>query len=406
MGFSKFRLSAHAALLASLVIFEAAAQAVPTKVNLTTQLDGIRDQVLKMQQDLIQASKNSEQARTQVKRIQALLKLQKREREIAGQRMKELEKTVGELESRRALLKEKIVLKREQVRTRLRAIGAAMIEGETVDEKTIFLNEREGWQAVARRIQAGIAQSSVREIEELKVDLEDARLLEQQIQEEREHLVYLFQDIEEQQGVLELNEQIQLDLIKREHRSRLAQLDSYRKLKSAESNVQKMLTEFNARRELQRQVEADRARSRVARAIQESLFARKQGALPLPVQGRLVGRFGKSLDPQSKLMVFKKGIEIMADAGAPVTAVASGKIAYAGELPNYGRVLILDHGDHYYTLSAHLGDLTKKTGDAVETGDVLGHAKGETAPVYFEVRSRNIAVNPLQWVASSFSLNP
>lgn len=406
MGFSKFRLSAAAALPFSLLILGSTAQAVPAKVNLTSQLDGIREQVLKMQQDLIQASKNSEQARTQVKKIQALLKLQKRERELAGQRMRELEKTVGELESRRTLLKEKVTLKKDQVRSRLRAIGAAMIEGENVDEKTIFLNEREGWQAVARQIQAGIAQSSVREIEELKVDLEDARLLEQQIQTEREQLVYLFQDIEEQQGVLELNEQIQLDLIKREHRSRLSQLESYRKLKSAESNVQKMLTEFNARRELQRQVEAERARSRVARAIQESLFARKQGSLPLPVQGKLVGRFGKSLDPQSKLMVFKKGIEIQAEAGTPVTAVASGKIAFAGELPNYGRVLILDHGDHYYTLSAQLRDLSKKTGDAVETGDVLGHAKGDAAPVYFEVRSRNIAVNPLQWVASSFSLNP
>jgi septal ring factor EnvC (AmiA/AmiB activator) len=167
-----------------------------------------------------------------------------------------------------------------------------------------------------------------------------------------------------------------------------------------------MLGEFNARRELQKQVEEDRARARVARALQESLFGRKQGSLPLPVKGSIVGHFGRALDPGSRLTVFKKGIEIQAPPGAPVAAVASGRVAYAGSLPNYGRVLILDHGDHYYTLSAHLNDITRRTGDSVESGDLVGHADSSGQPVYFEIRSRNIAVNPLQWVSSSISLNP
>ncbi len=372
--------------------------------NLASQLDAIRDQVLGLQKELLIGGKAKDEARSQVRKIQALLKLQKREREIAGLRMQELEKTVGDLESRRTLLNEKISLKREQVRARMRSLGSSMLNGSDADRKSVFLDEREGWDAVARQIQAGIAKSSVREIEELKVDLEDARLLEGQINEERQQLTYLFQDIQEQESVLELNQQIQMDLVRKEHKERLAQLENYRRLKSAEANVQKMLVEFNARRELQKQVEADRARSRVARALEESLFARKQGALPLPVRGRIVGKFGKALDPQSKLQVFKKGIEIEVAANSPVSAVASGKVAFAGDLPGYGRVLILDHGDHYYTLCGNLKDIARRTGDSVESGDLVGHSG--SGAVYFEIRSRNIAVNPLQWVASSFSLNP
>ncbi|MFN7684267.1 MAG: murein hydrolase activator EnvC family protein [Oligoflexia bacterium] len=363
-----------------------------------------------MQQSLIEGEKAQaraqDQARSQIRKIQTLLQLQKQERQVAGERMKELERTVGELEERRALLREKIAVKKDQVRTRLRSIGAAMIEGEAVDAQSVFVSENEGWETLTRHVQAGVARASVREIEELKVDLEDARMLEQQIETEKQQLAYLFQDIEEQEGVLQLNQQIQMDLIRREHQSRLAQLDHYRRLKLAESNVQKMLGEFNARRELQKQVEADRLKTRVQRAMQESIFGRQQGKLPMPVRGTIVGRFGKSLDPGSRLMVFKKGIEIQTEAGAPVTAVASGRVAFAGDLPNYGRVLILDHGDHYYSLSGHLGDIALKAGDSIEAGALVGHAEASGTPVYFEIRSRNIAVNPLQWVASSFSLNP
>ncbi len=410
MGFGKFRLIAvPAALLAGLHSF-AAPVPIPrggaAKPSLASRLNQIREQVLARQQELIASSRNQDNARVQVRKIQSLLGLQKLERQVAAQRMNELEHTVGELESRRNLLGEKIALRKEQVRSRLRSLGLGLIDGERVDEKSVFIDEREGWDSIARKVQAGIAMSSVREIEEFRVDLDDARALERQIQEERQQLTLLFEDIEEQQGVLELNQQLQMDIIRRGHHSRMAQLENYRRLKEAEASVTRMLGEFNARRELQKQVDDERARARVARALQESLFGRRQGSLPLPVKGSVVGQFGRSLDPGSRLMVFKKGIEIQASPGAPVAAVATGRVAFAGVLPNYGKVLILDHGDHYYTLSAHLNDLTRKTGDAVEAGDLVGHADTSGHPVYFEIRSRNIAVNPLQWVASSISLNP
>jgi septal ring factor EnvC (AmiA/AmiB activator) len=66
----------------------------------------------------------------------------------------------------------------------------------------------------------------------------------------------------------------------------------------------------------------------------------------------------------------------------------------------------MDHGDHYYTLCGNLGELRRKTGEEVRAGDVVGESSRDGAPVYFEIRSRNIAVNPLQWVSSSISLNP
>jgi septal ring factor EnvC (AmiA/AmiB activator) len=121
------------------------------------------------------------------------------------------------------------------------------------------------------------------------------------------------------------------------------------------------------------------------------------------VGGKVLTSFGRAFDPRSKLYIFKKGIDIQSSSGQPVLAIFPGKIAYSGELPEYGRVTIVDHGNHFYSLCAHLGELSKKAGETVAAGDAIG-LTDETGVVYFEIRARNVPVNPLQWVADSFSL--
>jgi septal ring factor EnvC (AmiA/AmiB activator) len=58
----------------------------------------------------------------------------------------------------------------------------------------------------------------------------------------------------------------------------------------------------------------------------------------------------------------------------------------------------LDHGSHFYSLFAHLGAISKKTSDTVSSGEMIGITADINTPLYFEIRSRNVAVNPLQWV--------
>ena len=100
----------------------------------------------------------------------------------------------------------------------------------------------------------------------------------------------------------------------------------------------------------------------------------------------------------SLVYVFKKGIEILLPGGVPVRAVSEGKVVYSGKLPNYGQVVIIDHGDHYYSLCAHLGASSKKVNELVKAGDQIGQSGNPGTPLYFEIRARNIAVNPLQWL--------
>jgi murein DD-endopeptidase MepM/ murein hydrolase activator NlpD len=94
-----------------------------------------------------------------------------------------------------------------------------------------------------------------------------------------------------------------------------------------------------------------------------------------------------------------KGIDIAADSGEPVYAVAAGEVIYAGDgLRGYGNVVILRHDNRLTSLYAHNTELKVKAGDEVKQGDLialLGSTGHSTGPhVHFEFREGDVAVNP------------
>ena len=94
-----------------------------------------------------------------------------------------------------------------------------------------------------------------------------------------------------------------------------------------------------------------------------------------------------------------KGIDIAADTGEPVYAVASGDVIYAGDgLRGYGNVVILRHDNKITSLYAHNTALKVEQGDQVKQGDLialLGSTGHSTGPhVHFEFRQGDVAVNP------------
>ena len=376
-----FSLLAHAALAAIDPPFTRESK------KLVDQLSAIRARVIDLENNLVDGLHSQKEVKSNVKKIQLLLKLQREEKLLGETRLKELQSTVEELESRRNLLREKIQVQQSTIRKSLAAIEAA--ESDTV----LQLPMQERTEAPRRKVLSRLAEHGFKEIETLRVDLADDDRLESQIQDEKQQLAYLFQDLEEQQGVLELNRQLQVDLLKRNRDERIAQLENYQKLKASEGQVEHLINDFNARKELERNVEVEAQESR---ELRKSAFASFKGKLILPVQnGKVLTAFGRGYDPRSKLYVFKKGVDISAGRSEAVRAIMSGKIAYSGELPDYGRVAIVDHGDHFYSLCAHLGSFTKKAGENVAPGDVIGSTDDQGTPVYFEIRSRNVAVNPL-----------
>jgi septal ring factor EnvC (AmiA/AmiB activator) len=130
---------------------------------------------------------------------------------------------------------------------------------------------------------------------------------------------------------------------------------------------------------------------------------RDRTRLPWPLEGQVLTRFGMQRHPQFGTMVFRRGIEIQAREGESVRAVRDGQVAYADWYKGYGKLMILDHGDGFYTLYGNLSQLGLNKGDQVARGQVLGLA-GETgslkgSKLYFEIRRNGEAQDPLQWLA-------
>jgi septal ring factor EnvC (AmiA/AmiB activator) len=130
---------------------------------------------------------------------------------------------------------------------------------------------------------------------------------------------------------------------------------------------------------------------------------RDRTRLPWPLEGQVLTRFGMQRHPQFGTMVFRRGIEIQAREGESVRAVRDGQVAYADWYKGYGKLMILDHGDGFYTLYGNLSQLGLNKGDQVARGQVLGLA-GETgslkgSKLYFEIRRNGEAQDPLHWLA-------
>ena len=138
--------------------------------------------------------------------------------------------------------------------------------------------------------------------------------------------------------------------------------------------------------------------------ISPGAFSSFKGLLKMPVKGKIICFFGRHTNSRSKTVNFKTGIDIKADRGEPIYSVYYGQILYSNWFKGYGNMIIIDHGNHFYTLYAHAEELFKAKGDYVEAGEVIATV-GDTGSMigpqlYFELRHHGKPVNPLEWLES------
>ena len=131
-------------------------------------------------------------------------------------------------------------------------------------------------------------------------------------------------------------------------------------------------------------------------------FFEQKGQMPPPVEGQLVKDFGLTFDSATKLQTSHKGWRYVTSPGTKVTAVFEGDVVYSDTLDGYGSTVIIDHGDHYYTVYAGLAHTRAKLGDRVAQGQEIAQA-GDPRPlyaagVYFEIRHFSEPENPHQWI--------
>jgi murein DD-endopeptidase MepM/ murein hydrolase activator NlpD len=96
---------------------------------------------------------------------------------------------------------------------------------------------------------------------------------------------------------------------------------------------------------------------------------------------------------------FHQGVDLRASVGTPVSAAADGEVVYVGsKIRGYGRMIVLKHRDGFYTVYAHHSKNLVKTGEKVETGQVIARSgrsgRVQGPHLHFELRRGAQSIDP------------
>jgi len=131
-------------------------------------------------------------------------------------------------------------------------------------------------------------------------------------------------------------------------------------------------------------------------------FAKYKGQLTWPVQGQLVSRFGPHKNEKLGTVTSNPGIDIAAPKGRGVRVVLDGIVVAITWIPGYGNTIIVDHGDSYYTVYAHVDNIQVTINGYVLRDQVLAQVSDsgslDGARLHFEVWKGKNKVNPLKWL--------
>ena len=96
------------------------------------------------------------------------------------------------------------------------------------------------------------------------------------------------------------------------------------------------------------------------------------------------------------------GLDIRGRRGQEVLAARSGRVLYSSSMRDYGRTIILDHGDGLRSLYAHNSKLLVVRGQQVQRGQAIARigrtGNATTEHCHFEIRRGEVPVDPLPYL--------
>ncbi|MBX3039851.1 MAG: peptidoglycan DD-metalloendopeptidase family protein [Bdellovibrionaceae bacterium] len=132
-------------------------------------------------------------------------------------------------------------------------------------------------------------------------------------------------------------------------------------------------------------------------------FSEQKGKLPSPVEKGLISRrFGVEKAGENSWTVVHKGMRWSAPRGTRVQSVYDGTVVWVGSVSTAGQSVIVDHGDHYYTVYSELENPMVQEGQEVRTHDTLalvGQSRlEEESGLHFEIRHFSEPDDPQGWM--------
>ncbi len=306
------------------------------------------------------------------------------------QRMDSTSLTIGRLRDSLVIANDKLAVRQRQMKTRLRNIyktGRVSLLQIAFTSENIF--------DMLRRIR--YFQELNKYDRTLIADIDSARTRisahAAALEKEREQLVALKAVKESEQQSLRAERQSREETLQEVRAEKEAYLAMVRELEAAQAELD-LLIQTLARKRRKAKTEYERGLT-VA-------FSKRKGALPWPVSGTVVKKFGRIVHPVYKTVTRSIGIDIEAAKGENVVCVAPGEVEYIGSMRGYGKFVIVNHYGGFITVYAHLDTIAVREGQEIPYGGSIG-VVGETGSVsgvklHFQVRKSEEPLDPAEWL--------
>ena len=120
------------------------------------------------------------------------------------------------------------------------------------------------------------------------------------------------------------------------------------------------------------------------------------------MRGRITSEFGFRQNPVTGKYHNHGGIDIgQVGYGANIRAADTGTVTTSGYDSSYGNYVVINHGNGYVTLYAHMSKRLVSKGATVKKGEIIG-LTGSTGNsngphLHFEIRKNGVRIDPTQF---------
>ena len=356
--------------------------------NDTTESASLKDVTDKIQQQkkkLKQVEKEEAEVISRLNAIEKRLQQESREYETIAQKIQRLQDDIRTTRTSMQAIQKETGKQEQRVQKRLSALYKyyrrsglrILLSSHSYND---LLRTEKALSLIVERDHDLLSQSLAR--------FEKQQRHESDLQSHREQLIAARDQVAEKRNQIKSSQQQRSSHLNKIQQEKSLQLKALRELEEYARQLQKVIDRLPA--------EKKEYRPSGVR------FSNMRGKLSFPVKGTIISRFGKQLHPELKTYTYQKGITIKAPVNTPIRAIYGGRVVFADWFKGYGYMIVVDHGEHYYSLSAHASTLLKKVDDIVHDGETIAQV-GDTNSIkgpglYFEIRQRGKPQDPLKWL--------
>ena len=383
----------------------------PAPQSLKLRLAQLENELLEILERQVRYPRDTALRRRRMVILEELSALERAQDVWRNRRLQEMKARSQECETRLNQLEERQDVQKGRLRKLLSTLG--QITDRPEDAVFPALSERGGhgslgvWdqernlaelEGPRRVVFARLAQHTVQALQSLKGDLAQARTIRAQILAEKDEWGELAESTPDP-TLLSLNRDLSQSDAPQNVPKAMGHL---RQEKATELAIEKLLHRVS---QLPPSAPREDAQARAPEEQTAESFAARRGYLALPVdKGQIIGHWGQAHDAESGRAYFRKGLDLSGTPGAVVRAWAAGRVLIAETVPHLGGVVLLDHGQRYRSLLAHLDRIQVKTGAWVDALQTLGYLAevpqppSITLPLRLSVWIGSLAINPEPWI--------